>query len=248
MALSDDDGRPAATSRPDRIGHGIGSRLIAHGQGATSGGPRPVLLPGRTRGRGRSTRTTGSSSIATGDGVRQPGGPARHPLRVATGSVTAGAPSRVVRVARRHADRRVLSRRRAAARPGPRCDRRPHDVPCRRADARDVVQRSTPSTGAARGARATRRPYSIEREFEDVAAVAEALAAESGGAGRRRRALVRRALRARGGAADRGDPTGRLVRGRADAAGRQLPPARHRGRGSRDGSPPATTMARSRRS
>ena len=48
-------------------------------------------------------------------------------------------------------------------------------------------------------------------------------------AGRRLRALVRRALRARRGAADRCDPAGDLVRGRADAAGVELPPDRHRG-------------------
>ena len=39
---------------------------------------------------------------------------------------------------------------------------------------------STPSTGAAGVRPATREPYAIEREFEDVAAVADVLAARPG--------------------------------------------------------------------
>ena len=66
-----------------------------------------------------------------------------------------------------------------------------------------LVRPSTPSTGAAAARRATRPPYAIEREFEDVAAVAGRIAAETGAAGRRRRPLVRRPLRARRGAPDR---------------------------------------------
>ena len=48
-----------------------------------------------------------------------------------------------------------------------------------------------------RGASGDTPPYAIEREFEDVAAVAEALAAETGRPGPGVRPLLRRALRAR---------------------------------------------------
>ena len=53
-------------------------------------------------------------------------------------------------------------------------DRRPHHVPRRRAAVRTTVHGSTPSIGAGGAHPATPADYAIEREFEDVAAVAEA--------------------------------------------------------------------------
>ena len=101
---------------------------------------------------------------------------------------------------------------------------------------------STRSTGAGGAPRATRSPYSIEREFEDVAAVAEALAADRGCAGRRRRPLVRRAVRARGGAPDGRDRAGssatrapRRRRAPATTRGHRGAPARALDAGDRDG-------------
>ena len=63
--------------------------------------------------------------------------------------------------------------------------------------------------------------YAIEREYEDLAAVADAIAGRGGRARRRRRPFVRRAHRPRCGPADREHRAARRLRGRAQ-------PGRHR--------------------
>ena len=99
-----------------------------------------------------------------------------------------------------------------------------------------------------RGASGDTLPYSIEREFEDVAAVAERLAADVGRRRGRGRTFVRRPMRARGGVADGRHPSGRLLRGCSDAA----PASATTRPGSRPvwrtGLPRAIPMAPSRRS
>ena len=154
---------------------------------------------------------------------RQRGAPARHPLRLAPG------------------------RRRSVERIGPATGRRSRCSPTasgpplvlvhgaaadhttfrvRRAAARRARSRSMPIDRRGRGASGDTPPYAIEREFEDVAAVVERSPPRPARAGRRLRALVRRSMRARGGAPD----------------------GRHRAESSRyEGAPAAGPDARTRR-
>ena len=122
----------------------------------------------------------------------------------------------------RRADRGVLGRRGAAAGPGPRHDRGPPHVARRRPGrwprggalhASTGADAATPATDAA--------AYDIEREFDDLAAVVGAVAADGGPAGRRRGALAGWADRARGEPAHRRDPARRRLRGRAAGAGEE---------------------------
>ncbi len=62
-----------------------------------------------------------------------------------------------------------------------------------------------------RGASGDTLPYAIEREFEDVAAVASVLAAEAGAPVDVVGSLVRRSMRARGRTADRRHPPSRVL-------------------------------------
>ena len=99
-----------------------------------------------------------------------------------------------------------------------------------------------------RGASGDTAPYAIEREFEDLAAVAEALATESGtsvdvvGHSYGGRCAL--------GAALRTDALGRVVsyEGAPDAAGRELSPAGHRIATARAASTQAMQTGRWRRS
>ena len=75
-----------------------------------------------------------------------------------------------------------------------------------------------------RGASGDTSAYSIEREFEDIAAVAEALAARNGPAGPRVRTFVRRPVRARRGAGRRPRRPDHLLRRRAGSTGSSYEP------------------------
>ena len=110
-----------------------------------------------------------------------------------------------------------------------------------------ALHASTPSTGAGAARRATRSPYAIEREFEDVAAVADGAGRRGRRRRRRRRALVRRPLRARRRAPDRrrsaGSSPTRAPRRRRATLRRRRPARR-----ARAGSPtPAIRDERARR-
>ena len=229
MALSDDMIDQLYVA-PDRIGTGIGSRMIATAKAAPAGRPRPVLLPGQHAGADllRAPRVRRRSRLGDGSSNAE-----RSPT-----SATRGA-----RIGRRRRPDSAIVRSPdgtpiavftigdgPAARARPRRDRRPHDVPGRRPDAGATRSRSTRSTGAAGAHRATRAPYAIEREFEDVAAVAEALAADAG-APRRRRSGTRTAGAARSGAALLTDAIRRVVsyEGAPTPARVELPPDGHRG-------------------
>ena len=227
LALSDDMIDQLYVT-PDRIGTGIGSRLIATAKARRPDGLDLYCFQANTRAR-TFYEHHGFVAAVYRRRVQQLGGPAGHPLRVATGSVSPAAPSLVVRsrddtpiavfssgegpplvlvhgATADHTAFRVVGPMLGAIVHGPR------DRPAR---SRGVGRRGRPVFDRARvrGRRGGRR--------------------DAGGrvrrAGRRVRALVRRALRARRGAADRRDPASHLVRGSADAARVELSPARHRG-------------------
>ena len=101
----------------------------------------------------------------------QRGGPAG---RAATAGSRDGRPAQRSASSRgRHADRRLLVRRRAAARARPRRDRRSHDVAIGRTGARARVPAPRGRSARSRRVRRWLRSYAIEREFEDLAAVAD---------------------------------------------------------------------------
>ena len=183
-----------------------------------------VLLRRSTAGRGTFYERNGFEAVAFGDGSGNEERPAGRPLRLAAGAVGDRARRRrrsvaIARTARRSRSSRPGTGRRSSsstARP-PITRRSGSSGRCSRRDVHDPRHRPARSRRVGRHG----RPYAIEREFEDVAAVAEALAAETGAPVDVVRALVRRPVRARRGPADRRDPPGHLVRGRAD-------PARHR--------------------
>ena len=188
-------------SKADVLGPGLGRRGRARAAGRR--GPRPE------RGRGSSTRRP------------RPASRSRSALARAVPRRADAARGR----ARRHA--RSPCSPAGAGRPlllvhGTTADHRTWRGG--RPRARDALAARTRSTGAGAGRlgrrRRRRRRYAIEREFDDLAAVADALAGERGRARRRRRSLAGRADRARGEPADAGHPADRRVRGCAAAAGR----------------------------
>ena len=173
-----------------------------HRAARRAGHAAPAARRGRARGaraHGRGgRRPTNLGRAWAGDDVRElpvgaalarrtrPGSWTRRPPRSSRGRrrVARAVPGRAVatrRRPRRHADRRLLRRCRAPARPRPRHDRGPPDVAGRRPGPRDALAdpRRSIAAGAATPATAP-RPYAIEREFDDLAAVADALAGETG--------------------------------------------------------------------
>ena len=152
-------------------------------------------------------------------------------------------PSRTVALRGRHADRRVPVRDRAAAGARPRRGRRPHDVPGPRAAAGATLH--------ARGHRPA-RPRRVGRHpaVRHRARVRGRRRRRLGAGARRRRprrrlrALVRRPMRPRRGAAHRRHRAGDLVRGRPDPARASATATRPWPRSS----PPSPTRAGTRRS
>ena len=214
-----------ARRRPGGAGRGLRARTRPPGSRTSSArsatrAAGPASSPG-ARGRpGSSTRLPRPCSLADGRRPDDRAGPGH-------------------RLARRHADR--ASSRPATGRRSSSSTARPATTRRSVSSARCSPRRRTVHAmdRRGRGASGDTLPYAIEREFEDVAAVADALATDAGARGRRRRALVRRALGARGRAADRFDRAGGLLRGRAHATRRELPPGRASRRACASGSRPA---------
>ena len=165
---------------PDRIGTGIGSRLIATAKARRPDGLDLYCFQVNMRAR---TFYEHHGFVASRHWrwVQQLGGSAGHPLCVATGSVSPTAPSLVVR-SRDDTPIAVFS-----------SGEGPPLVLVHGATADHTAFRVVgPMLGTTFTVHAIDRrgrgasgdgvgPYSIEREFEDVAAVAETLAASSGG-------------------------------------------------------------------
>ena len=226
---------------PGWIGRGLGSRLLAVAKERRPGGLDLYTFQANVRAR-RFYEARGFVVVATGDGAgNEEGQPdIRYAWRpagavaVATGAPTApdlvvpspdGTPIAVFATGAPDGPPLLLVH-------GTTADHTTfRTIGPRLGDRRHV---STRWTGAVVVRRATRSPYAIEREFEDVAAVAEALA--------RRRPATRSMSSGTRTAA--GPPSGRrsgprpsrrvvCYEGAPSPAGRQLSPARHRGRPAR---------------
>ena len=156
------------------------SSLLDARQGAPPGRPRPLLLPGQ-RPRPALLRARGFSAIAEGDGSNNE--EHQPDLRYAWRPMSEAEPTRVRR-SRRDGHRGLPLRtarpaRRSLLVHGTSADHTTFRVLGPRLA--DDVRRCTRSTGAVAAPRATPLPYAIEREFEDVVAVAEAVAGDAGG-------------------------------------------------------------------
>ena len=151
-----------------------------------TGAARP---PGRARGRDLDHR-------------RSRRGGAARPSMTDARSVAARSCRAARLLARRHPDRGVHERQRTGPGPRPRRDGRPHRVPCRRADARDVVH--GPRHRSTRPGRVRRHGAVLDRaRVRGRRRRGGCPRRPIGRGGRRRRPLVRRPVRARGGAPDR---------------------------------------------
>ena len=182
------------TLNPAVIGVARDVLVVVHGPDKAAASPDL-----RTGQRDPQNAGPGSSRGAPG----RPGSSTRRPRRrsPADRGRPAVAPDLVV-AADGTLDRRLRERRWAAAHPRPRDDRRPHDVPGGRTAPGFGVPPPCHRSTRPWAPPVTRPAYAIEREFEDVAAVADGRR-RRGRAGRCRRPLVWRTVCARSGAADR---------------------------------------------
>ncbi len=138
----------------------------------------------------------GFAAVGFGDGASNEERPAGHPLRLATRVVTRHR-ARPRHVGRRDADRRLPLR---ATRPG----RRSCSSTARRPTTRRSASSARPRRPVrpvrldrrGRGASGDTLPYAIEREYEDVAAVAEAVVAQQRGTAASTRSATRTAAAA----------------------------------------------------
>ena len=216
MALSDSMVEQLYVA-PDWIGHGVGRRLLDLAKDRRPDGLELYCFQANACAR-RFYEGHGFVPVAFGDGTRNDGAPARRALPVAPSVSRQHAPSRVIHSRDGTPIAVFSSGSGPPLDPGPRRGRRPHDVPGHRTEARRAVggPRHRPA-----GPRRLRRHAALRDRARVRGRRRRGRAAGTGRrrAGRRRRALVRRPMRARSGAADRRDPAGRVLRGRADAAG-----------------------------
>ena len=222
MVLDAGRARPALR-RPDRLGAGIGRRLVELAKERSPDGLDALHVPGQRPGAPLLRAATGSSP--SGSATARPTRSASRTCATSGDPVTDGAPAAGV-------PDRIVGARRRADRGLPSGDGPPlvlvHGATADHTTWRTAGpllaarHRSTRSIAAAAARPATARgePYAIEREFDDLAAVVDAIAARDGRAGRRRRPLVRRPDRARGRAADDEPRPARRLRGRTAGAAR----------------------------
>ena len=165
--------------RPERTGRGIGSRCIGLAKSLRPGGLELYTFQVNTGAR-RFYERHGFRVVDLDDGGRnEEGQPDVRYRGCRTTRRIGDRAARVDELPGRDPDRLVPVRDGAADRARPRRDRRPHRLADRgaapRADAHAVRDRSTRPRSERRHV-----PYAIAREYEDVAAVVDAVAAAEG--------------------------------------------------------------------
>ena len=152
MMVVDDGGIDQLYVEPARLGQGIGGGWSTLAKERSPGRPDALHVPGQ---RARPTLLR-AARVRRRVARRRLGNEEGQPDVLLPLAARDGPSQRPASSSRgRHADRGLLVGRRAAARPRPRRDRRPHDVADERTAPRPPATRSTRSTAAAAGRPAT---------------------------------------------------------------------------------------------